>query len=97
MLAKSQESDLTVAHLRGPFKHLAPRCWAEERQQSFGHEHQRERAEQQVPHAARPGTAYRRAGCGACGAVGPTPRRALKNSLLGSTTITSDRLRKLAR
>jgi hypothetical protein len=40
---------------------------------------------------------FRAAGAGGAAAGPLLPRRALKNSLLGSTTITSERLRKLAR
>ncbi len=40
---------------------------------------------------------FRAAAAGATGAAPPAPRMALKNSLPGSTTITSERLRKLAR
>ena len=55
------------------------------------------RAEQRGPSTRPAPTRYLRAGAAGAAAAAPLPRIALKKSLLGSTTITSDLLRKLAR
>ena len=90
---QAQEADLAVAHLEGALEDAAPGARAQERQQAFGDEQQGDGTEDDVPEAGCGQAPYFLAGA----ACAPEPRIALKNSLLGSTTIRSLLLRKLAR
>ncbi len=85
---------MAVAHLERALEDPSPRSGAQEREQAFGDEHQGDRAEGDVPEPDARQSGYFLGDT--AGAV-PEPRIDLKKSLLGSTIIRSDLLRKLAR
>ena len=89
-----READLPVAHLQRPLEDPAPREGADEREQAFSDEHQGDGAERDVPERDSGQAGYF---LGAIAGAAPEPRIDLKKSLLGSTIIRSDLLRKLAR
>jgi hypothetical protein len=93
---QTDEANLTIAHRQHAGKDLTPGRRAEQGQQALKHQHQGQGRPQGFGQKADPDV-YLRAGAGAAPPLAPDPRMALKNSLLGSSTITSVLLRKLAR
>ena len=73
---------------------MSPRQRAQKREQAFGDEQQGDGTEDDVPERDALQAGYF---LGGNAGVAPEPRIALKKSLLGSTIIRSDLLRKLAR
>jgi len=92
---QAKEPQLPVLQAQRSLEGLPPGRRAEQWQQPFDHQHQGHCPQQPVEQdcALCAGSYLRGAGAGAA----PCPRMARKKSLPGSTTITSDLLRKVAR
>ena len=90
---QAEEADLAVAQLQRTFHHAAPGLRVEKRQHAFENQRQRQRDPDQVG----PGEVHARYLRDGAGAFALPERIALKKSASGSSTITSDLLRKLAR
>src|SRR5689334_7633847 len=90
-----EEAQLPVAHAQRALEDLTPRPGAQERHETFAHEHQGDGAQREVPKAGAHYFFF--------GAAEPPdeedagPRSARKKSVDGSTIITSERLRNVDR